>query len=982
MPKSPPITEILTIVESIGAFAAYKGLDGQEIYGNQLQAVLAKQMLKQLSPKKGWESSPVTELEIPLSEQTDDGIITVGPESYLPGGLTADRFKQAFGENKCTISKHKLKELADTARIVTNSSMVTPELFLMIQQNFIPHIKSQERRTLQEIINEHQELASLSLNPSLLGYSSQEDLNKVLNMPLTILGSNICHSQELHFFVEQRLEQQNGKQYAFNKLREGNLDDKTPCVLLSIPGINLRYGGLPVDLKTDGDITLNGSVSAKQLAHNMWGSVLNSALLQKCNNIVMPAIGLGAFAGNHPETIAKIYFEELFKLLQDPRYKNQFNVLFNPIQYKNLFNNTLQKYQNKIQENGCYIQAIDCDTKMLAIEFAKKGHKCALLNPSDMDVVLGKYDVGEYYKKGHYVGEEDLAATSTAAVGSQGISDCYTNPSKIIATFDEHIGTNITNEGFYEQYHQYQATVYTWGAAPSAAAKAMLFGGTVGHAAIQLTFPCNQNTEALINTYVNPVKIPLEIVTDEHNKPLYYKVYFSVWPSHQEKLPLRLSSSLISDQLDERYGVDYDYKKHDPTEEVFEPIQQVQAPTKGLLTSLKSTITLPPAITIEYKYFNDEDIKTIKQEIENIQKNPRLKTMDTQEITEIVNNMQINLTTPKYLPLVKILLTFKCLELQMINKELEIYSHIKELIKLKQSYTESSKSLQDEIASNFEDDDSVITSILSTLTLAMSAINITSNKIDEFNLKTATLIPTDEELQTKTSKLGTNKEEERMTLLAAAKKSRSELKQTIVNLYNSHNKELELERYIKIGYAPQSMISIPIYEPKNEVGLQLPAMLEKMAEIAKSKKSFNLLRNNCSCSVLAVLNNGIGKSTGSTFPVTTPQHVKNKADDIDNSMMHKFINKQNNKKDIRKAIKSLQEARGTIIMGQFTDLLNQLRTFFTEARQYLFIKKAQYSKMLFSQKHLPNTTKQPNPEAQPIEPKIQDKNRDNTKNSS
>ncbi len=53
------------------------------------------------------------------------------------------------------------------------------------------------------------------------------------------------------------------------------------------------------------------------------------------------------------------------------------------------------------------------------MSYAKKGVPCALHNPSDADVVFGLYDIGEYWKKGHYVFEEHIASMSTAPLNSR-----------------------------------------------------------------------------------------------------------------------------------------------------------------------------------------------------------------------------------------------------------------------------------------------------------------------------------------------------------------------------------------------------------------------------------------------------------------------------------------------------------------------------------------------------------------------------------
>src|SRR5437868_2914119 len=85
--------------------------------------------------------------------------------------------------------------------------------------------------------------------------------------------------------------------------------------------------------------------------------------------------------------------------------------------------------------------------------------------------------------------------------------------------------------------------VLTWGTSPDAgngmlhAVDAMLFGGNVGHATVQVTFPNNAKGKELLQ-YCNDHKVPCEektIVTlDENGKEKFktevIQVYWSWWP--------------------------------------------------------------------------------------------------------------------------------------------------------------------------------------------------------------------------------------------------------------------------------------------------------------------------------------------------------------------------------------------------------------------------------------------------------------------
>jgi hypothetical protein len=432
-PKLP--VQITAISDTIGSFSNYSGLQGK-IYGGVIQAVLAKQLIRQLQGAPGWSESEITTLNQPLSAQVgpNESPITIGasqiasensdPKSDINKRIS-EGFKKAFGETTVTLSKATIKKLSDSAKIVVNSKNFPKELFIKIQRELVDSIIPGDKRTLKEILIFKGGDALVTEWVSqwqTLGFKSEADFAKALDTPMIFLASSVCHSQEIHFFVEQQVRVEDNA--ALNKLRTGSLDNATPNVLLSIPGINVAYSGRAPDEQTRG------------LVINMWESLLDSAVLQNCRHLAMPAIGLGAFAGKYGTVMAKIYYETLSQLLNSDKYKGKFD---------NIFVNTRGRERDFSSEfeaifkpgepiGGCKVQNFKKDVKFLAIELAKAGYRCALVNPSDADVVLGKYDVGEYFKNGNYVAEEDFSATSTAVVGSKGICDVYINPTRIFTT--------------------------------------------------------------------------------------------------------------------------------------------------------------------------------------------------------------------------------------------------------------------------------------------------------------------------------------------------------------------------------------------------------------------------------------------------------------------------------------------------------------------------------------------------------------------
>ncbi|MBI2791108.1 MAG: ankyrin repeat domain-containing protein [Gammaproteobacteria bacterium] len=402
------------IAKSVGKFADYKGIDGHPIKGNPRQALLAKQLLSQLNPAAGWQTSAVTTLSQPLAEV---------PGQVQIKAQDSDS-KAAFGQGSVTVSKKELKRLADTAQIVTNESILPQQLFLEIQNKLRNEVKAQEKRTLKEILGQRYE--SWSDRFQELGFQSKAKFEESASIPLNLLSLGVCHSQEVHFFVEQEVL---GNGLAVNKLKNQDLDNATPNILLSTPGLNLAYGG------STAEETLNNGM-ATTLISAMWQGVLTSAANQNCKNLAFSAIGLGAFLpDNWPNDkkaqVAGIYYQTLMEQLARPEFKDKFeSIHINPV--FGFAKQQLNEAKIKAPESvSAIVHHFDGDVKFLAVECAKNGVKCGLLNPSDPDVMWGKYDIGEYYKSGHYVGEEDIAATSTACLGSVGISDVYTNKAKI-----------------------------------------------------------------------------------------------------------------------------------------------------------------------------------------------------------------------------------------------------------------------------------------------------------------------------------------------------------------------------------------------------------------------------------------------------------------------------------------------------------------------------------------------------------------------
>lgn len=425
------LTEVNQIALSIGKFSAYRGVDQSYIYGNACQAFLSKQMLMQLNPTPRWLVDSVTALSSPLSEQsleervviTTNAGCAVSVISGLPG-FVDDLASRAFGDATCFVSKRKLQQLALSTKLFAahDNYRLLHKLF---GQKFYANIEPQEKRSMQSIAGES--ISDLQIKVQQQSQFLQEaEFAAATEMPLNVYATKICHAQEVLFFVEQQVEHE----FALNKIRSGDLDNEMPVVLLSIPGLNFAYGFR--DAASRNAVLADDGAQAKLLLCDMWRAVLKAAVGMQVEVLVIPPIGLGAFlpgswSNQQKASVAGYYFAALSMVLNEYQEQNKLtylrHIFYHPLFYKDELRDSCSQHI----DSGL-LNVFERDVKFFAIELAKAGYRAALVNPSDSDVIWGKYDVGEYYKDGHYVGEEDLAATSTAALGSIGITKELHNP--------------------------------------------------------------------------------------------------------------------------------------------------------------------------------------------------------------------------------------------------------------------------------------------------------------------------------------------------------------------------------------------------------------------------------------------------------------------------------------------------------------------------------------------------------------------------
>lgn len=416
-----PSAQVLEITSQVGTFSNYRGLSGDGL-GDQglLQAFPAKTMLEQFIPDFDENFEDQKRLvTFDLFSQDDSKMIKIDTRNPNDSRLGRTRFlsqiQEAYGKACATISVRRLKELSRSTQIVVHPFCMPMPFFQRIQSNdFYSKMTAQEKRSFIEI--EYGKGAKKIFAQPGVPIPDQIPglFNRAMRTPLINLSPNICASMEVVFFVEQFRDPKSGK--AFVKLRNGDLSRATPVTLLAVPGLNLSYGKCRNGRIYDGAKTDITEITIE----NMWTVCLESMKRRGIKYAFFPAIGLGAFAPDGQESkIAQIYFEKLAKLLSG-RYRGCFDgIFFNPKKLNSkLLDRIILKYQQSL--DGVLIK-YDRDVMFAAIEVSKHGIVCALLDPSDADVVWGLYHPGEYFLFGDYVGEEHIGATSTACLSSRGV---------------------------------------------------------------------------------------------------------------------------------------------------------------------------------------------------------------------------------------------------------------------------------------------------------------------------------------------------------------------------------------------------------------------------------------------------------------------------------------------------------------------------------------------------------------------------------
>jgi hypothetical protein len=214
------------------------------------------------------------------------------------------------------------------------------------------------------------------------------------------IAVGVCHSQKIDLLAEPKIVA-NGTVILAPK--NGNITKDTNAILLlSSPALNLAYGS-GVQLSNEDKI---------RYIEGMYRNLFNAAVAESYNYIALPAAGLGAFAGEDIKEIRKMYFRILTRISKE--FPN-----LNIIYHSGVPANASDFDEIFEEDPSANLVRTDQDVMIVAHALTQGGKPCAYHNPSDADVVLGIYDVGEYWKEGNYVAEEHIGAMTTAPLNSR-----------------------------------------------------------------------------------------------------------------------------------------------------------------------------------------------------------------------------------------------------------------------------------------------------------------------------------------------------------------------------------------------------------------------------------------------------------------------------------------------------------------------------------------------------------------------------------
>eukprot|EP00760_Papus_ankaliazontas_P010351 PhM_4_TR14261/c0_g1_i3/m.59699 len=251
--------------------------------------------------------------------------------------------------------------------------------------------------------------------------TAEHDLDQTLALCLCELASHCVQCIKGYLYVDGRGE-------CWNQIVEKT---PQPITIVSATGIDFctptttmiegpKYFNVVGDESTKISERLKGFCPGGEEAlyrrvKGLYRLIYRAFQIQGTRNVGLLPLGLGVFLSNVDRDIVgrvvEIYFSAQFDLLCEDSFGFD-TVWLNAARYGKVATELVQSGRFAFKVNFVVHSK---DAKFLAVELAKARRHAGMLNPSDAIAVM-QGQIGYYWEKGRqdrYVGEEDLAATST-----------------------------------------------------------------------------------------------------------------------------------------------------------------------------------------------------------------------------------------------------------------------------------------------------------------------------------------------------------------------------------------------------------------------------------------------------------------------------------------------------------------------------------------------------------------------------------------
>lgn len=449
--------------------------------------------------------------------------------------------------------------------------------------------------------------------------------------------------------------------------------------------------------------------------------------------------------------------------------------------------------------------------------------------------------------------------------------------------------------------------VQTWGTHPGAGNGMLhfldtkLFGGNVGHASVSITFPANEQGKRLIEQYCSDPAIPytkkkiaVTKIDESGNKssPAHeeevYEVYFSWWPSSEEKATHSLMKDVTLDSRLERSGVAFEW---DPEWE--KTIKPEKRKSEGALGSRVialgaesivhkremsedqfSELTIVAKITSEQNKL--DSIKLLLEKLEKhekdilIKENPKLSTSEKLMLDNLVPHWRSKIKNPDTISktdIEKLKETTDKAKQDIDERNEQLFVKLKEVAPNNKVFVlarlETIKKIQEnnyklkEYLEKNKEGGFKVTEEYKTLAKQVMSSWGENQKIKMKNFIEDTT--TSETVDPDTLEYGLN------VISTYIENTKGEF-ENYIKQQNDLLKDAEKrsQEHVIEGLPPDNVVSLPIASsnfPGTDVGLQggldVERMLAKMKELtAKEAEGFNLYTKNCSKTVGAILESG------------------------------------------------------------------------------------------------------------------------------